>query len=93
VSRYLITVCLMVATFESPIGQSIDGYVIRHTVSWCPDYYDGPRIQIEERVVDNRTGATLGRANERLYSVPTKEVPAVEVAPVDPDSAPLGIKP
>lgn len=83
-SRYLFAVCLMVATFESPIGQSIDGYVIRHTVSWCPDYYNGPRIQIEEQVVDNKTGKTIGRANERLFELPIQDKPAVETAPADP---------
>lgn len=90
-TRILLT-CLLIATFESPIGQSIDGYVIRHTVSWwCPDYDAGPRLMIEERVVDNKTGKTIGRANEHLYSVPTKDAPSVEVVPVDPASAPWGI--
>ena len=83
-TRYLVAVCLMVATFESPIGQSVDGYVIRHTVSWCPDHYAGPSLQIEERVVDNKTGATIGRANELFFQLPTKDAPATETAPTVP---------
>lgn len=83
-TRYLVAVCLMVATFESPIGQSIDGYVVRHTVEWCPDYYNGPRIRIDERVVNGTTGAIIGKPRERLFELPTPEKPAAESVPAEP---------
>lgn len=92
-SHHLIALCLVVATFESPIGQSIEGYVIQHTVSWCPDYYDGPRITVKEQVVDNKTGKTIGAPRERIFSLPTKDKPATEVVPVDPEVTPWGIRP
>lgn len=88
---YLLTACFIVATFESPIGQSVDGYVIRHTVSWCPDYYDGsPRIHIEERVVDNKAGRMIGNPAERIFTLPTHEKPAVEAGQ---EGRPLGTLP
>ena len=88
--RQILVVCALVATFESPIGQSIDGYVIRHTVEWCPDYYNGPRIRIDERVVNGTTGAIIGRSRERLFELPTKDKPATETAQ-DPETRPLGV--
>lgn len=81
-TRYLLTVCLLVATFESPIGQSIDSYVVRHTVEWCPDYYDkGPRLRIDERVVNGTTGVIIGAPRERLFELPTQDKPATETEP------------
>jgi hypothetical protein len=92
VRGHLLLTCLLVATFESPIGQSIDGYVIQHTIEWCPDYYDGPRIRIVEEVVNGADGRRIGAPRENFYR-PSQVGPVEKIVPVDPEVAPWGIKP
>ena len=74
--RGVLLACLLVVTFEQPIGHSMDGFLIRYTVSWCPDHYLGPQIQVEERVVNGKTDAMIGAPRTTFYPVPGAPAPA-----------------
>ena len=70
--RYLVSVCLLVATFESPIGNSMDSFVLKYEVHYCPGT-SGDHIKVIEQVVNGRTEATIGAPRSTFYPVPSRD--------------------
>jgi len=62
--------CALVAVLEQPIGQSMDGFVIRYTINYCHDYAEP--IQIIEEVLNGRTEKTVGQPRSNSYAIPPK---------------------
>jgi len=64
--------CLLVATFQQPIGSSMQGFVMEHTVSWCEGF--PLPIRIESQVRQGEVGLPVGSTRIDYYPVPqTKE--------------------
>ncbi len=82
VARILLG-CLLVATFESPIGHSMESFVLRYEVRWC-GHFDTPKIQVVEQVVNGRTGATVGAPRTTDYPVPEADAAGTLSPPTDP---------
>ena len=61
--------CVLVAAFESPIGHSMESFVLRYQVRYC-GHFDPPKSQVIEQVVNGRTGATVGASRTTDYPVP-----------------------
>ena len=64
--------CFVVATFQQPIGNSMQGFVMQHTVAWC-DGFQLP-IRIESQMLQGEDGPPVGGIRTDYYAVPkTKE--------------------
>lgn len=83
-ARSLLLACVLVATFESPIGNSMDSFVLRYEVRFCPEFLK-PHLQIIEQVVNGRTEATIGAPRSTYYPLPEKG----DTAPAAPNSEPM----
>ena len=64
----ILLACLLVVTFESPIGNSMQGFVMRHAVQWC-EGADFP-ILIESSVWLGADGPQAGATQHHYYAVP-----------------------
>lgn len=83
-TRILLT-CLLIATFESPIGQSMDSFVLKYEVRYCAAFIN-PHLQIIEQVVNGKTGARAGNPRSTYYPLPE----AGQTEPVVPTPDPTG---
>ncbi len=75
--------CVLVATFEQPIGHSMEGFVLKHVVYWCQPQYGTPNLKIERQVVNGRTGQAMGSSDWNFYEVPIKHAATESPAPAD----------
>ena len=69
--RGILLTCLLVATFQQPIGNSMQGLVMQHTVRWCEGF--ALPILIEQQMLSGENGATIGGAQSNYYPVPKTE--------------------
>mgnify|MGYP001574654951 FL=1 len=68
----ILLACLLVATFQQPIGNSMQGFVMQHTVAWCEEF--NLPIRIESQMRQGEDGPLIGEAKTDYYPVPkTKE--------------------
>lgn len=75
--------CLLVAAFESPIGHSMQGFVMRHEIQWCPGA-DFP-ILLQSEMREGEDGPRRGTTQRRYYAVPTPGAePASQDQPMKP---------
>lgn len=66
--RHILLACLLVATFDQVIGNSVQGFVMRHEVQWC-EGADFP-VLIESSVRLGEDGPAVGTIQRRYYAVP-----------------------
>ena len=64
----ILLACLLVATFQQPIGNSMQGFVMQHTVAWCEEF--NLPIRIESQVLQGEAGHPIGQAQTNYYPVP-----------------------
>ena len=64
----ILVACLLVATFQQPIGNSMQGFVMQHTVAWCEEF--NLPIRIESQIRQGEDGPLVGEARTSYYSVP-----------------------
>ncbi len=64
----ILLACLLVATFQQPIGTSMQGFVMEHRVRWC----EGTPlpILIERQVFRGDTGDAMGGGAVQLLPGP-----------------------
>lgn len=64
----ILLACLLVATFEQPIGTSMQGFVMRHTISWCEGFM--LPILVEQQMLQGENGPEIGGKRSNYYPVP-----------------------
>jgi len=69
--RRILLSCLLVATFQQPIGTSMQGFVMEHRVSWCEGF--ALPILIEQQMRSGEDGPFIGGAQSNYYPVPKTE--------------------
>ena len=69
--KQILLACLLVATFDQPIGTSMQGFVMRHTVSWCEGFH--LPIQIKQQMLQGENGPVIGEARTDYYPTPNEK--------------------
>ena len=79
--RQILLACALVATFESPIGNSMDSFVLKYEVHHCPGA-SGDHLKVVEQVVNGRTEATVGAPRSTYYPIPKADPAAPQPEPM-----------
>ena len=64
----ILLACLLVATFQQPIGHSMQGFVMEYRVSWCEGFM--LPIRIDRQMRQGEDGPPVGAATTDYYPTP-----------------------
>ena len=87
----ILLACLLVATFEQPIGHGMQGFVMRHTVSWCEGF--ALPILFEQQMLQGENGPPVSGARSNYYPVPKspeEQSPEGQPTPAPPANQMIG---
>lgn len=83
--NHVLLACLLVATFQQPIGHTTQGFVMQYTVRWCEGF--ALPILVEQQMLHGENGPLIGEARSNYYPVPkspAEQSPEAQPTPVPP---------